>query len=227
MPLGNLTSQFFANVYLNELDQFVKHKLKVKYYIRYVDDFVILHPDKSIIEKYQKEITSFLNRNLKINLHSDKSKIQSLSKGVVFLGFRIFPHYKLLKKSNLRSMKNKLAIYKSGFQEGKIDYDKIYDFVEGWFAYAKNADTHNLRKKISVELENVFLNEISSKEINRISKSQESIYKNIVFPIKLYIFHFIFLQKLMNAVCPIASELGLATLPSIFQFLSITSMVFR
>ena len=80
MPLGNLTSQFFANVYLNELDQFVKHKLKTKYYIRYVDDFVILHSSKEQLENWKKEIEIFLNEKLKLELHPDKSKIINLSK---------------------------------------------------------------------------------------------------------------------------------------------------
>ena len=62
IPLGNLTSQFFANVYLHELDLFVKHKLKAEHYLRYVDDFVILHRDKKVLEKWKHEIGLFLNR---------------------------------------------------------------------------------------------------------------------------------------------------------------------
>ena len=85
MPLGNLTSQFFANVYLNELDQFVKHKLKAKYYIRYVDDFVILHNDRLILEQYRIKINEFLKAELKLELHPDKSKILLLERGVGFL----------------------------------------------------------------------------------------------------------------------------------------------
>src|SRR3989344_330036 len=84
MPLGNLTSQFFANVYLNELDQFIKHKLKTKYYIRYVDDFVLLHHSKIVLENYKTEINEFLKSELKLELHPDKSKIFSLAKGTAF-----------------------------------------------------------------------------------------------------------------------------------------------
>ena len=80
MPLGNLTSQFFANVYLNELDSFVKHKLKAKYYIRYVDDFVILHQSRENLEIWKGQINEFLNNRLKLKLHPDKSKIISLSR---------------------------------------------------------------------------------------------------------------------------------------------------
>ena len=72
MPLGNLTSQFFANVYLNELDYFVKHKLKAKFYIRYVDDFVILHNSKDQLKKWKVDINKFLRDKLKLKLISQK-----------------------------------------------------------------------------------------------------------------------------------------------------------
>ena len=101
MPLGNLTSQFFANVYLNELDYFVKHKLRAKYYLRYVDDFVILHYNKEILQEFQEKISKYL-KNLKLELHPDKSKIIALRDGITLLGYRVFYHYKLLRKSNLR-----------------------------------------------------------------------------------------------------------------------------
>ena len=74
MPLGNLTSQFFANVYLNELDKFIKHKLKARYYIRYVDDFIVLHNNKVILEDYKNQIDEFLGI-IKLELHPDKSKV--------------------------------------------------------------------------------------------------------------------------------------------------------
>ena len=75
MPLGNLTSQFFANIYLNELDYFIKHELKAKYYIRYVDDFVIIRNSKEQLKNWKKEISKFLRDNLKLELHPQKSKI--------------------------------------------------------------------------------------------------------------------------------------------------------
>ena len=84
MPLGNMTSQFFANVYLNDLDQFIKRRLKAKNYLRYVDDFVILHESKEKLEEYKDKVEKYL-MNLKLELHPDKSKIFPLYKGVNFL----------------------------------------------------------------------------------------------------------------------------------------------
>ena len=146
MPLGNLTSQFFANVYLNELDHFVKHKLKSKYYIRYVDDFVILHNNYKILERYKKLISKFLIENLKIELHQDKSKIIKLKNGVSLLGYRVYYHHKLLRKSNKRKFERdfseKLSLYKAGF----LSYEDLIFSMQGWFGYSMWADTYKLRK---------------------------------------------------------------------------------
>ena len=148
MPLGNLTSQFFANVYLNEIDQFVKHKLKAKYYIRYVDDFVILHTSKTILENYKAEINEFFKKELKLELHPDKCDIISIRTGVTFLGYRIFYHYKLLRESNVRkfqkNFENKIRFY----EKGMLSYESLWNSLEGWFGYAMWADSYKLRKKI-------------------------------------------------------------------------------
>lgn len=167
MPLGNLTSQFFANVYLNELDWFVKGTLKAQYYIRYVDDFVVLEENKAELEILKVKIDTFLRKNLKVCLHPDKSKVYRLGNTFPFLGFRVFFHHKLLKKSNLRKMRNTLQILTEKYRDKEADYDEIYDFIEGWVAYAKNADTYKLRKKILTDFERAFPSEISTKEINR------------------------------------------------------------
>jgi len=144
MPLGNLTSQFFANIYLNELDYFVKHRLKAKYYIRYVDDFIILHKSREQLIKWKQEINKFLNDKLRLTLHPDKSFIKSVSAGIGFVGFRNFYHYRLLRKRNIRKMHVKVRKYK----EDEISYDKIMESFQGWNAYAKWADSFGVRREI-------------------------------------------------------------------------------
>lgn len=167
MPLGNLTSQFFANVYLNELDKFVKQTLMAEYYIRYVDDFVILSSDKEKLAEYKMQIDEFL-RALKIELHPDKSKIISLEKGVCFLGFRMFYHHKLLKESNTRKMKRTLIILKEQFDSGVTDYDEVYACTQGWLTYASHGDTYRLRQKYIKKVEELFPNEISDIELDKL-----------------------------------------------------------
>ncbi len=166
MPLGNLTSQFFANIYLNELDQFVKNELKAKYYIRYVDDFVILENKKETLVEYKKKIDEFL-RMLKIELHPDKSKIIKLKQGIPFLGFRIFYNYGLMKKSNMRKMRRRIKTLKKSYDQKKTDYDETYTVIEGWFNYAKTASSYKLRKKFIRDFEKQFPNQIAGIEIDR------------------------------------------------------------
>ena len=144
MPLGNLTSQFFANVYLNELDYFVKHKLKAKYYIRYVDDFVIFHRSKKRLVYFEKEINNFLLSKLKIWLHPNKTKILALRNGVSFLGYKIFFHYKILVKRNRRALKNKARLVLAN----KLSREKFLEFLVGWNGHAKWSNSFNLRKEI-------------------------------------------------------------------------------
>jgi len=142
MPLGNWTSQFFANVYLNELDQYVKHRLKSKYYIRYVDDFVILRESKSELEA-QKCVLELFLRSIGLDLHPDKCKILHLERGVDFLGYRIFPNHKLLRRRSVR----KLYAQLNAMRADEID-DGIRCLLSGWHGYAKHANTYSLREKM-------------------------------------------------------------------------------
>ena len=144
MPLGNLTSQFFANLYLNELDYFVKHELKAKYYIRYVDDFVILHNSKEQLEKWKDKINRFLRDKLKLELHSQKSKIIPLSHGIDFVGFRNFYYFRLLRKRNIKNMLSKIKKYKLE----ELSKEKLLESFQGWQAYAKWANSYKLRKMV-------------------------------------------------------------------------------
>ncbi len=149
MPLGNLTSQFFANVYLNELDQYVKHKLGIKYYLRYVDDFAILHQSCEALEGYKRQIDIFLKEKLCLMLHPDKSRIRRLEKGVNFLGFRIFFHHKLLVKKNMRKFEKNLEQMGRQYMDGKLEREKVIEKFEGWLAYAAHADTYKYRRRIT------------------------------------------------------------------------------
>lgn len=111
LPLGNLTSQLLVNVYMNEFDQFVKHKLKARRYIRYADDFVFLSADKSWLESVLPRVEQFLRDELRLSLHPDKVSIQTLASGVDFLGWVHFPDHRVLrtatKKRMFRTIKEK------------------------------------------------------------------------------------------------------------------------
>ncbi len=148
MPLGNLTSQFFANVYLNELDQFVKHTLKAKYYLRYVDDFVILHKTKEILDSYKQRIGLFLREKLALELHPHKSKIISLEQGINFLGFRIFYYHKLIRKKNIYKSHRKFKQLQEWYQKELVGREKAVEGLEGWLAFVSHANTYKYRRRL-------------------------------------------------------------------------------
>ncbi len=104
LPLGNLTSQLLVNIYMNEFDQFVKRELKVKYYIRYADDFVILSQDKGYLKNILEKMKEFLENKLKLNMHPDKVFIKTIVSGVDFLGWVHFPKHRVLRTSTKRRM---------------------------------------------------------------------------------------------------------------------------
>jgi retron-type reverse transcriptase len=104
LPLGNLTSQLFCNVYMNEFDQFVKHKLKAKHYIRYADDFIFLSDNKDYLVGLVSKISIFLDERLKLSLHPDKVFIKTLASGADFLGWVNFPSHRVLRNVTKRRM---------------------------------------------------------------------------------------------------------------------------
>jgi retron-type reverse transcriptase len=104
LPLGNLTSQLLVNIYMNEFDQWMKHELKVKYYIRYADDFVILHENKVYLEEMISKIDVFLKEKLALSLHPDKVFIKTFAAGVDFLGWVHFPYRRVLRTATKKKM---------------------------------------------------------------------------------------------------------------------------
>ncbi|MEK9186185.1 MAG: reverse transcriptase/maturase family protein [Patescibacteria group bacterium] len=108
LPLGNLTSQLFVNIYMNEFDQFIKHKLKIKHYLRYADDFVVFSREKVLLEDLLARIGHFLKDVLKLSLHPDKVFLKTLASGVDFLGWVHFPDHRVLRTATKRKMLRRL-----------------------------------------------------------------------------------------------------------------------
>ena len=109
LPLGNLTSQLLVNIYMNEFDQFVKRNLKMKYYIRYADDFAILSEDKKYLKKILIQIDNFLQKELKLELHPNKVFIKTIASGIDFLGWIHFPYHRVLRTVTKNRMMKNLA----------------------------------------------------------------------------------------------------------------------
>jgi len=116
IPLGNLTSQIFANIYLNELDQFIKHKLNVRYYIRYADDFLFLDQDKQHLLHCFETVKYFLQDKLDLEIHPQKISIRKLSWGIDFCGYVVLPHYILPRTRTKRRILKKVLMDKTSEQ---------------------------------------------------------------------------------------------------------------
>jgi retron-type reverse transcriptase len=148
IPIGNLTSQLFVNIYLDPLDKFVKHQVKAKYYLRYVDDFIILHPSKKFLHQSLKKIEDFLNYQLYLELHPKKQAIFPIEKGVDFLGFVVFEKHCFLRKSNKEKFRKNLIKMKKLYLTGKIDQETAVISITSWLAHCQHANTDRLRRRI-------------------------------------------------------------------------------
>lgn len=147
LPIGNLTSQLFANVYLDQLDHFVKEVLQVPYYVRYMDDFVIISGDKRELWRLKRDIEGFLDDKLGLALNG-KTGISPVSHGVDFLGYRIWKDHRLLRKRSTKRIKRALKHFQKLYGQGKISFEQINATVQSWLGHARHANSFTFRKKL-------------------------------------------------------------------------------
>lgn len=136
LPLGNLTSQLFVNIYMNEFDQFAKRELKIKYYIRYADDFIIIHKDKNYLENIILKISEFFEAKLKLSLHPGKVFIKTLASGVDFLGWVNFYDYRVLRTSTKKRMLR------------RIGENQENATLQSYFGLLKHGNTRKIQTRI-------------------------------------------------------------------------------
>lgn len=154
LPIGNLSSQFFANIYLNELDQFIKRTLQCKYYIRYVDDLIILDQNPKKLNMIYNLVCQFVKTNLNIEFHEKKKQINTIDKGIDFVGYIIKPHRKYIRKTTIRNIYNKRRVLQNPRQS-----------LNSYMGMLIHANTYNERKRIKKYYSNVKFNAQLSKVI--------------------------------------------------------------
>jgi retron-type reverse transcriptase len=151
LPIGNLTSQFFANIYLDRLDHFVKEQLQAKKYLRYVDDFALFSDDREFLATLRPELETFL-ATLRLKIHPIKSQLFETRVGATFVGFRIFHNHIRVRTANLRRARYRLKRLKNQYSVGKITVCRLTRSLRSWVAHLKHADTHRLRQNIFLSL---------------------------------------------------------------------------
>lgn len=145
-PIGNYTSQWFGNLYMNELDTYVKQR--VKPYLRYCDDFIMFHDDKQFLNQLGKDIEIFLRD--KLQLTYSKCNVVPTHQGVDFLGYRHFENYVLLRKSTARRVKKRLPELKKNLKKGTITKEQYQSSIASTKGWCKWANTHNLLKGLGI-----------------------------------------------------------------------------
>ena len=151
LPIGNQTSQFFGNVYLDPFDHYVCERIRPSGYIRYCDDFVLFSNDKSFLHEAREQVREYL-RGLRLRLHPNKSTISRVRDGTPFLGYRIFPSYRRLPRANIMRLKRRLARMQSSYARGESEPEEIRQRLVSWIGHARHANTFRLRESLFAKI---------------------------------------------------------------------------
>lgn len=151
LPIGNLTSQFFANVYLHPLDTFIQQELDVKHYIRYMDDFVLFSIDKNVLKSHRSAVTDFLDSQLGLRLKPGATFLNQAGNGLTFLGRRVFPALVRFASPNLRRMIKRMAQRETAYTKGFISEEKMLESMNSYWAVLQYGGNAALRKSLLQE----------------------------------------------------------------------------
>ncbi|NLS96959.1 MAG: RNA-dependent DNA polymerase [Planctomycetaceae bacterium] len=147
IPIGNQSSQFFANVYLDPLDHFLKDHLRVGGYVRYVDDFLVFSNDKGELNEVREAVAEFLVK-LRLRLHPDKTVVFPVTEGIRFLGYRVFPTHRLLVKDNVRRFRRRARRMQRQYADREVELAAVRQRLMSWAGHARQADTFLLRERL-------------------------------------------------------------------------------
>ncbi len=148
VPIGNLTSQLFANVYLNELDQFMKHSLHVKNYLRYTDDIAVVSDDREYLESLLPEISQYLEKELSLRLHDNKSILRPACQGADFLGYVVFPKYRIVRTKTRKRIVRKLERRLEEYHSKSITRQRFEQSLQFYLGVLPHANAHRLREEL-------------------------------------------------------------------------------
>ena len=158
LPIGNLTSQFFANLYMNELDQYVKHGLKAPYYGRYVDDMVLFHEDPDILNMWYRQMDDFLRSRLGLHLHPNKKHLNYADAGIDFTGFIIKPGRTYLRQTTVSGCKQKIRAWEhNGSPVDAASLEKVSHSLNSYLGMLRQVNGYKARKSLCQRVESLFL----------------------------------------------------------------------
>ena len=148
LPIGNLTSQWFANWYLNGLDHFVTSRLRIGAYVRYCDDFIVLDDDRAKLLGALGAVKAEL-ATIRLRLHEERADVTPTRAGLQFVGYRVWATYRLLRKANVRAMRRRVRWLKSAYAAGLIYHDDVRARLVSWIGHARQASSARLLQRMS------------------------------------------------------------------------------
>ena len=146
LPIGNLTSQIFANIFLDKFDWFIKKQLRIKYYFRYADDFVIVYQDKRYLKEIIRPIKNFLKNELDLEIHPQKIQIRKFRQGIDFLGYVVLPHYTSLRTKTKKRMFKKIKLNKEKLDQGLITKESFNQSIQSYYGVLKHCKGYKLKR---------------------------------------------------------------------------------
>ena len=148
LPLGNVTSQLFANIYLNELDQYIKHQLKVKHYLRYCDDFIILDLEPNYLLELAFKMGEFLEEYLCLNLHPNKVILRKHRQGIDFLGYVVLPHHRIIRTKTKRRTIRKIIERRDLLDSGLTSEESFRQSLNSYLGMLRHCNGYELENEI-------------------------------------------------------------------------------
>lgn len=168
MPLGNTLSQICANIYMNEVDQYAKRSLSLKYYVRYADDIIIIVENKQKAINTKKLITKFANEKLNLMMNENKTKIFPIEQGVNAIGYKIYSTHRLLRNDSKKKIKRKARKFPKLYQEGKISIEKIEQILNSWLGHAGYASSYNFIESLIKRNDYIYISNEGNLKVNKI-----------------------------------------------------------
>ncbi len=169
LPLGNTLSQLFANVYLNELDQFAKRKLSIKFYVRYMDDVIVIMSNKREAKEVFAQLGTFIKEHLNLDLNINKSKIFPIRQGVNAIGFKTFATHRLLRNRSKQTIKRKTRTMRRAIKSGKMTAMKAEQILNSWHGHSMYANSYNFIEKLLTKHNYIYKTNKGTLKVNELA----------------------------------------------------------
>lgn len=168
LPIGNYTSQYFANIYMTELDIYIKKELRIKYYIRFMDDGILIVENKEVAKEMLQKITQFTNEKLHLKMNK-KTAYMPVKNGCVYCGYRVFLDHRLIKRANINRVKKRIRGWNNKWKNGIYDFKIWNQSFNAWKGYAKHANSYQLLKSLNEKMAYLYENDLKNNYQNNLT----------------------------------------------------------